>query len=163
MALTTNQNYLQPTGFKFIVSGSKYKNIEFFAQSVTHPGASVAPIEMPGRRVTSIPLAGDKINYGELTLECLLDEDMTSYKEMQSWLERIVTEGQKNDSTGTNTATYADITVMVLTSHNNSNVKIKYFDCLPTNLGMVQLNSNVTDVMYPTFTVSFRFSSFEII
>lgn len=163
MSLTTNKNYLQPTGFKFIISRTNYSNLEYFAQSVTHPGASVNPIELPVSRVTSVPLAGDKISYGELSLDVILDEDMESYKEMQSWLERIVNDGQVN-STGSNTKipTYADITLLILSSHNNKNVQIKYNDCLPTNLGSVQLSSNVSDISYPTFTVSFRYSSFEI-
>ena len=162
MALTTNKNYLQPTGFKFILSGDAYKNLQFFAQSVTHPGANANPVELPVARVTSVPLAGDKITYSELSLEVLLDEDMQSYKEIQSWLERTVNDGQVNDVGGTKTQTYSDITLIILTSHNNNNVQIKYNDCVPTNIGQINMTSNTGDVVYPTFTVGFRFSSFEI-
>ena len=162
MALTTNTNYLQPTGFKFIISGDQYKNLEFFAQSVTHPGANANPVELPVARVTSVPLAGDKITYSELSLEVMVDEDMMSYKEMQSWLERNVNQKQDNEVGGANVSTYSDITLIILTSHNNNNVQIKYFDCLPTNIGAITMTSNTTDVVYPTFQVGFRFSSFEI-
>jgi len=160
--LTTNKNYLQPTGFKFIINRQNYTNLEFFAQSVTHPGATVAPLEMPLSRIQSMPLAGDKINYGEMQLDILLDENMESYIEMQNWLERIVNDGQVNSESTTKVPTYADITLMILTSHNNNNVQIRYNDCLPTNVGSIQLSANATDVTYPTFTTSFRFSSFEI-
>ena len=162
MALTTNTNYLQPTGFKFIISGDQYKNLEFFAQSVTHPGANANPVELPVARVTSVPLAGDKITYSELSLEVLVDEDMKSYKEMQAWLERNVNQKQDNEVCGANVSTYSDITLIILTSHNNNNVQIKYFDCLPTNIGAITMSSNTTDVIYPTINVEFRFSSFEI-
>ena len=37
--LTTNKNYLQPTGFRVIISRQNYPNLEYFAQGVTHPGA----------------------------------------------------------------------------------------------------------------------------
>lgn len=163
--LTSNKNYLQPTGFKIVISGDGYKNLSYFAQSVTHPGSSVNPTELPTQRITSVPLAGDKITYGELTVEIILDEDIVAYKEMQNWLERIVNQGQDNSigAEGTTRSTYADITLIIMSSHNNKNVQIKYFDALPTNLSPITLQSNVGDIQYPTFTVGFRFSSFELV
>ena len=162
MALTTNKNYLQPTGFKIVIDRRNYSNLEFFAQSVVHPGASVNPLEIPTTRVTSLPLAGDKITYTNLTMDVILDEDMESYKEMQNWLERIVNEGHVPETTDTKVSTYADINVMIMSSHNNKNVQIKYKECMPVDIGSVNLASNVGDVAYLTFQVSFRFSEFEI-
>lgn len=163
MALTTNLNYLQPTGFKFVISKDEYSNLEYFAQSFTHPGASVSPVEIPTRRVNRVPLAGDKINYGEMSVDIILDEDMSAYKEMQGWLERIVNDGHVEFDTATKKATASDITIMILSSHNNTNVKIKYHDCIPVNIGQITLASNVQDVAFTTFNTSFRFSTFEII
>ena len=162
MALTANKNYLQPTGFKIVIDRRNYSNLEFFAQSVIHPGASVNPLEIPTTRVTSLPLAGDKITYTNLTMDVILDEDMESYKEMQNWLERIVNEGHVPETTDTKVSTYADINVMIMSSHNNKNVQIKYKECMPVDIGSVNLASNVGDVAYLTFQVSFRFSEFEI-
>ena len=59
--------------------------------------------------------------------------------------------------------TYADITLMVLSSHNNTTQKIRYNDCLPTSLGGIQFTTTTGDVTYLTFTANFRFSTFEII
>jgi hypothetical protein len=162
MALTTNRNYLQPTGFKFIVNRQNYPNLEYFAQSLVHPGASVSPVELPTSRVTRVPLAGDKINYGEMSVDIILDEDMTSYKEMQNWLERIVNDGHITEDRNGKIATASDITVIILNSHNNNAVTIKYQDCVPTSIGQLTLASNVQDVAYTTFNVSFRFSQFVI-
>lgn len=162
MALTTNKNYLQPTGFKVVIDRRSYSNLEFFAQSVMHPGSSVNPLDVATTRVTSLPLAGDKITYTNLTLDVILDEDMESYKEMQNWLERIVNEGHVPETTDTKVSTYADINVMIMSSHNNKNVQIKYKECMPVDIGSVNLASNVGDVAYLTFQVSFRFSEFEI-
>jgi hypothetical protein len=162
MSLTTNKNFLQPTGFTFVINRKNYPNLEFFAQSVTHPGASVNPLELPINRITSVPLAGDKITYGQLTLDVMLDEDMTSYKEMQNWLERIVNDGHVPEDKGGKISTYADITLIILTSHNNANRSIRYKDCVPVDIGNILLSSNASDVTYPTFSVGFRFSSFEI-
>lgn len=166
MVLTTNRNYLQPTGFKVVIGRRNYPNLEYFAQTFTHPGSSVTPLELPTRRVTSVPLAGDKITYTDLGLDLILDENLEAYTEMQSWLERIV--NQKNiTATGSLTSgedpIHADITVSILSSHNNQIKQIRYKDCIPTNIGSIQMSSINTDVTYITYAATFRFSSFEIL
>jgi hypothetical protein len=160
--LTTNKNYLQPTGFKFVIDRRNYPNLEFFAQSVTHPGASVSPLELNVPRVSSIAFAGDKITYSSLTLEVILDEDMESYQEFQNWLERTVNDSQNNSTIDTTPSTSADISLLIMSSHNNKNKQIRYKDCVPTEIGAFTLASNTGDVSYPTFSVTFRFTTFEI-
>lgn len=162
MALTTNKNYLQPTGFKFIIDRRNYHNLEFFAQTVTHPGASVAPLDVSLPRVQAIALAGDKIAYSDLVLDVILDEDMEAYIEMQKWLERVVNKGHIDETKDDQVATYADITLQIMNSHNNKTKSIRYEDCVPTDIGSVQLAANTGDLAYATFSVSFRFSQFEI-
>ena len=164
--LTPNKNYLQPTGFRVMINRQNYPNAEYFAQSITHPGANVPAVEVPSLRVRSVPVAGDKINYSDLEIEFLLDEDLVVYREMHAWLERIVNDGQVNTSQSIENdpiPTFADITLMVLTSHNNENVKFRYKDCIPTDISSIQMSSTRADVSYITFTTSFRFSTFEII
>ena len=163
MALTTNKNFLQPTGFKFVINRRDYPNLEYFAQSVTHPGSTVNPLELPTTRIASVALAGDKITYTQLSLEVIIDEDLESYKEMQAWLERTVNEGHIDEFRSGKISTYSDITLIIMTSHNNKNVQIKYKDCVPVDIGSIQMASNVADVGFTTFQVSFRFSSFEIL
>lgn len=162
--LTTNLNYLQPTGFKVVIDRTKYPNMEYFVQSVSHPGASLAPVELPVRRITSVPLAGDKMTFTEVSFSIILDENMKSYKEMFNWMTRIVNDGQVSGlERGTGTPTYADITLHVLSSHNNTTQKVRYLDCVPTSLGNIEFTSTQGDVTYLTFDASFRFSQFEIV
>lgn len=175
--LTNNKNFLQPSGFKIVINRKNFPNLEYFCQAVMHPGASVTPLEVSGRRITSIPLAGDKITYGELSLDIILDEDMQSYREMQDWLDRMVNEGQVSGAAYTGSVTeqlaggsgvgkiptHADITLSILSSHNNGNVQINYKDCIPTNVGGITFTSNASDVQYLTFNTSFRFATYEIV
>lgn len=162
--LTTNLNYLQPTGFRVIINRTRYPNLEYFCQSVSHPGATLSPLELPTRRITSVPLAGDKMTFSEVTFQIILDENMTSYREMYDWMVRITNEGQVSGSeVMTKVPTYADITLSVLSSHNNTIQKIKYKDCVPTSLGTIEFQSNAGTTTYVTFDASFRFSQFEIV
>ena len=162
--LTTNINYLQPTGFKIVIDRTRYPNLEYFAQTVSHPGATLSPLELPTRRVTSVPIAGDKITFSEVSFDLLLDENLTSYTELFNWMLRILNDGQVSAlERGTKEPTYADITLHVLSSHNNTIKKIRYKDCIPTELGAIEFQSTAGTTTYLTFNASFRFSQFEII
>jgi len=162
--LTTNINYLAPTSFKLVIDRRNYPNLEFFAQTIQHPGASVASTEVPIPRLSSLSLPGDKLTFGELSAIIILDEDMTSYTEMFEWLTRMVESNRQSatDDIGSAPRTESDITVSILTSHNNPNKQIKYIDCIPTMVGDINFESVVGDVQFLTFPVSFRFSYFEI-
>lgn len=155
MSLTDNKNFLQPTGFRVVIEREQYANLEFFSQSVTHPGSTVNAVELGIPRIQGMPLSGDTINYGDLTLNLILDEDLSAYREMQAWLEECVY--KKGESVN------HDVTVIILNSHNNSCGKIRYKNAIPTQLGAVELTSTVGDVAYISFDVTFRFTEFEFI
>lgn len=154
MSLTQNKNYLQPTGFRVAINREKYANLEFFVQSLNHPGSSVNALELSVPKISQIPFQGDKITYTELSLSIIIDEDMASYKEMQQWME---------DSIDAIDDISSDITVIILTSHNNKNIEIKYKNCIPTNIGSFELSSTLGDTTLMVFDATFRFSDFEIL
>jgi len=138
-----------------VIERASYGNLEFFAQSVQHPGASVSAVEVAMPRIQGLPMPGDTISYGELTLNLILDEDLTAYKEVQKWLEDSVY--------GKVDKIHHDITLIILTSHNNLCAKIKYKNCIPTQLGAIELTSTTGDVTYVNFDTTFRFTEFEIL
>ena len=87
--LTENFNYLQPTSFKLVIDRRNYPNLEFFCQNVTHPGMLMNSVEVPFRRVAGVPFPGDTLTFNELSTNIILDEDLTSYNEMFSWIRRL--------------------------------------------------------------------------
>ena len=95
----------------------------------------------------------------------LVDEDMNSYIEMFNWLNTTVQTNykQKLGNLDENYIPESDITISILTSHNNVSKKVKYIDCVPTSVGAFTLQSNVTDAQPLVFPVTFRTSYFEII
>ena len=161
--LTNNMNYLQPTNFKLVIDRKNYGNLEFFAQTIQHPSINLQPVEIPFKRA-NIYEAGDKFTFGELTATVILDEDMNSYIEMYNWLERLIEDKSRSATakTATKLPTAADITLSVLTSHNNGNKRIRYIDCIPTSLGDINFEATTDTIQYLTFPISFRFSYFTI-
>ena len=88
--LTTSLNYLQPTSYKLTIDRENYPNLEYFAQTVTHPGMIMNAVEQPYRKVTGIPFVGSSITYNELAATIILDENMSSYTEMYDWMRRVL-------------------------------------------------------------------------
>jgi hypothetical protein len=162
--LTTNINYLQPTSFKLVMDRKNYPNLEFFCQTVTHPGMLMSSVEMPYQKITGVPFPGDKLTFNELSANIILDEDMQGYEEMYNWIRRLLDTPQRESLSRTRTAppTYADITLHILSSHNNTTKQVQYKDCVPTSLGDISFESTSTGDAFITFNASFRFSYFEL-
>ena len=159
-----NVNYLQPNAFKLTIDHKHFQNLEFFCQTVLHPSLSSNPVEMPYKRVTSVPFTGDKLTFGELTAMIIVDENLNAYTEMYNWLQRTIEQEDRTPlgRTSVNPPTYADITLSILSSHNNKVRQIRYIDSMPTSLGDMTLESTSGDVTFITFPASFRFSYFEL-
>lgn len=157
-------NFLQPTGFKVIVLRKRFKNLEFFANNILHPELSVGPATVPFRG-TDAHIPGDKLEYGTLTIEAIMDENMNVYKEMHSWLESTVTGKYKTADKirvdDQDLSTY-DISLSVLSSKNNTTNIIRYKSAFPINIGSVNFQSTVGDVQYVTFPVTFQYTGFTI-
>ena len=158
-----NINYLHPNAFKLTIDRKNFPNLEFFAQSVLHPDTSLTAAELPHLRVANVPFAGDTLRFGELSALIILDENMNSYIEMYNWITRIVQQDYKSPLNRTSTIppTSADITVSILSSHNNVTRQIKYKDCIPTGLGNISFESTTTE-SFITYPANFRFSYFEV-
>lgn len=164
-SLTTNVNYLQPTGFKLSINRKYFPNLEYFAQSVMHPDTQISAIELPYKRIGSIPFTGDKLVYGEMTAMIIMDEELSAYREMYDWLKSFIEAPDVKPSQAENSTkgpSEADITVSILTSHNNVAKKIIYRNAIPTLLGDIAFEASQGDVNYITFPISFRFTYFDI-
>lgn len=163
--LTTNINYLQPTSFKLTIDRTNYPNLEFFVQNFTHPGLMMPAAELPIRRLQSIPYPGESLTINELSATILLDEDMESYSEMYNWIRRIqVTDMDGNNKlqSGSTLDTNCDITLSILSSHNNLSKQVRYIDAIPTSLGDISFEATSAGTDFITFQATFRFSYFEL-
>ena len=163
--LTENFNYMQPTSFKLVIDRRNYPNLEFFCQNVTHPGMIMNPVELPVRRLAGLPFPGDTLTFNELSTNILLDENLESYTEMFNWIRRLL-ENNMFDNNASGKATqpnYADITLSILSSHNNQTKQVRYIDCVPTSLGDINFESTSSGQEFITFAASFRFNYFVFV
>jgi len=165
--LSSNLNYLQPTSYKLTIDRENYPNLEYFAQTLTHPGMMMNSVEMPYRKVSGIPFVGSSVTYNELSATIILDENLSSYTEMHDWMRRILDEPEvpamRRNFRKKTIPTYSDITISILSSHNNKTKQILYKDCVPVALGDITFESTATGTEFVTYQVSFRFSYFDIL
>ena len=163
--LTENFNYMQPTSFKLVIDRRNYPNLEFFCQNVTHPGMIMNPVELPVRRLAGLPFPGDTLTFNELSTNILLDENLESYTEMFDWIRRLLENNMfdRNPSGKSSQPNYADITLSILSSHNNQTKQVRYIDCVPTSLGDINFESTASGQEFITFAASFRFNYFELV
>jgi len=154
MSLTTNKNFLSPTGFQFRVDATSFPNIEYFCTAVTLPGIALSESTVPYKGV-NVAMTGDRINFDELAIRFNVTEDMDNYIEMFNWMHNII-----NDKNG---ESYKfDATLSILTSHNNVSKEIVFRDCFPTNLSALEFSTQQTDVEYLQADASFKYTYYEI-
>ena len=125
---------------------------------------SVSEVEAPYQR-RNVPIIGDKILFDEVQFTFLVDEDMKSYEEMFAWLNRIVNDDYKT-SAGTllsGIGSEADITVTILSSHNNAKKQIRYVNAFPVNVTGIEFAATNTEISPLTFSAGFRYSYFELL
>lgn len=163
--LTQNLNYLQPTSFKLVIDRENYPNLEYFAQSVTHPSMTLTPAEMSFRKIRSVPLAGGSLDFGEFTANIILDEDMKAYQEMYDWMRRLVDAPLKGalDRDDGVVPSSADITLSILSSQNNVIKSVRYNEAIPVSLGDISFEATASGTEFITVPVGFRFSIFELV
>ena len=78
-----NRNFLSPSGFQFNLA--RAPKVDFFSNSTRIPGIQLGNIDV-GNYLKSIPVPGDQIQFEDLTLQFLVDENMENYLEIHNWI-----------------------------------------------------------------------------
>ena len=175
--LPDNLSYLAPTQFELLVK--KLPNTKYFATGVNIPSVSVAESLQTTRLGANVKVPGDKITFGELSINFIVDENMENWTELYTWMEQTTgsTDPEKfrslvganrkadqpYDGSGDYDAIYSDMTIVVTTAANNPNRYIRIQGAFPTSLGEITMDTTVAGgLSYVTCTASFQFTNFEI-
>lgn len=155
-------NYLSTGGFDIKVS--RLPNVEFFSQKLLLPGVTANPVETqtPLRAFYNVP---DHLRFADFDLSFIIDENMLNYREIFSWLEGIGTPDNLNQYKrleASDEGLVSDVTVILLNSHKNPNIKITFQNAFPIGLTPVSLDMSQQDVQYAEATVTMRYDVFTI-
>ena len=168
-----NRNFLSPVGFKFTINRSP--KVAFFSNSANIPGLTLG-VAVQTTYLKDIDIPGDKITFNDLTLRFLVDENLENYVEIQNWIRGIgypeslseIYNWQKNNSVmdvqdKSQMNLYSDATLTVLTSSNNSNFQVKFFDVFPYSITDLQFDATDSDIDYLTAEVTFKYTIYNIV
>ena len=167
-----NRNFLSPVGFKF--SLKRAPGVAFFCNQANIPSMDLGIAEQP-TYLRNIPTPGDKIQFGDLTLRFLVDEDLVNYMELQRWIRGLgypedMDEFRKLESeavlpsnfgqAGDNI--YSDGTLQILSSNLVPSFQVVFTDLFPYTLSTVMFDATDSDIEYFTADVSFKYTIYNL-
>jgi hypothetical protein len=165
----SNRNFLSPVGFKFTLA--KEPKVAFFCNSARIPELTLSVLQQP-TYLKDIDIAGSKIQYGDLNLRFLVDENMENYMAIHNWITGLgfpETSQQFIDLT-TNQEnirdlekSFSDGSLYILNSSYNTTAVVKFKDLFPVSISSLDFNSTLTDIQYFTADVTFKYTIYDIL
>ena len=165
----TNKNFLSPIGFIFLLD--KARKASFLCQRASIPEITLGDIGIPTRGFVSVPLEGN-IQYSELNIDFIVDEDLRNYMELHNWIRALGTPdtiqerrdwvNSNSDIIGSQDFKVSDGTLQVLNNNNITNFDVVFKDMFPTNLSTLDFNVTSTDNEFMTASVTFKYLLYEI-
>jgi len=166
-----NRNFLSPVGFKFTLA--KDPKVSFFCNSARIPEITLGTANLPSY-LKDIDIPGEKLTYGDLTIQFLVDENMENYKTVYDWLvglgfpettkqydDLIKNQDDITQPDDPNRA-FADGTLRILNSNFNEVAKVKFLDMFPVSLSSLDFDSTSTDVNYFTAQATFKYTVYQL-
>ncbi len=183
----TKFDYASPTQFKFQLQ--KLPKVEYFTTACNIPGISLSSALQP-TPLKDIPLPGDTVEFSDLEITFLVDENLENYREIHGWMygigfpkdrgqysaliaankDRFPTTGKDSQSHDAGKVKYgatpigpifSDATLNVLTSKNTANIEVRFSDVFPTALSGLNFDQQADDVNYLSATVTFKYKIYE--
>ena len=170
----TNRNFLSPVGFKFALKRSP--KTAFFCNQANIPDITLGIAEQP-TYFKDIPIPGDKIEFGDLNLRFLVDEDLGNYMEIQNWIRGLgypeslkqFDELEEQDYlfgaarfSNRGDQIYSDGTLQILSSNLVPKFQVVFDDLFPYSLSTLSFDATDTDVEYFTADVSFKYTIYNL-
>jgi len=171
----SNRNFLSIVGFKFLLN--RCPKVDFYCNTANIPEV-ILGTAVQRTYLKDIPVPGDKLQYGDLNITFMVDEDMENYLQIYQWItslgfpESISQFSELKDTdrllpekpvAGDHFNERSDATLMILNSDYNPSVKIKFKDVFPVALSAVPFNVTAEAQQYYTATASFRYTIFDVI
>ena len=182
----TKLDYASPTQFKFSIN--QLPKVEFFTVSANIPDLTLADVVIP-TPFKPIPVLGQNLTYGNLSITFIVDEFLENYRELHEWLTGIgfpkdrkqFSEFRSNTANrGTASPTpvadvgkvgksipdasmFSDATLTILSNKNNPIVEVRFANMYPVSLGALEFTQQAGDVEYLTVQADFTYQIYEIV
>jgi len=173
-----NRNFLSPIGFQFTID--KLKGVDFFCQSASVPSISMNSADT-GTRLNKLRHPGDELQYEDLYIKFLVDENMKNWYQVHDWMREITTPYSTKEfgySRGTIKSTNtgipdtarkgswdnqwkSDCSLFILSSNYRPVAEFVFRDAFPISLTTLNFDSSVPDISYFTAEVVLRYNYYD--
>jgi len=157
----SNPNFLNSHRFRLALH--RIPNVIYFMQEINLPGMSMGNATQPTPFV-DMPIYGDKIQFGDLTLSFAVDEDMKNYKEIWNWIVEVgFPQSFDQHKDLRKNAHMSDMLLMILNSNYNPQHYIMFRAAFPTSIGDLQFNVKDQDTQVQTCSVTFKYAYYQFL
>lgn len=157
-----NSSLLQATKYTFVIPELPFAR--YFCQRVDVPGVSTNAVNVPTPFSTT-KRHGDTLAWTDFTMTVLLDEDLRVWEETLNWLISLtkpVKFPQYHHREGKVFNLYYDGILTINTNSNIPNLRIKFHDCHPVNLGPLRFDTTTSAEETLVVDISFAYDYYEI-
>jgi hypothetical protein len=138
----------------FIIQTRDSNHMEFFCQEVQIPGFQIGNLDI-GHQAMKDKRPGDSVEWEDLTLTILCDEDLNAFKDVYKYLN--LTHDPYTNTLEVRQEVF-DATLFITSNKNNPKFKIKFYDAWFQSVSPIQFQSTSPDENNLTFTVGIRYN-----
>jgi len=161
-----NTSFLAPTGFQFSIQ--KLPHVNYFCYSANIPDMTLGQVDSVTNTFIKLPVPGDKLQFGALSVRFRIDEDLRNYKEIYDWMTGLGYPDNFDQSVAIRTGiqaqgqVYSDATLLINTASNRPNVQVSFVDAYPVSLSALQFDVSQADITYLEADVSLVYRKYNI-
>jgi hypothetical protein len=156
-----NTNPLQPT--KFLLTFSRIPDVQYFCQTVNVPGVVLGEVtrETPFLDMYS---PGTKLKYEPFDIDFILDEELSSWKNLYNWFTSIADPDgfeQRDGLLSKQNEHLSDATLTILSALNNPVLRIEFRNIFPLTMSDLEFNTQLSADTIMTCKSTFRYQSYN--
>lgn len=172
----TTLDYLRPSFFRLEFTNLPRTTYTCQVANIPELNIGAATQQAP---IRDIPLIGDKLEYGDLNVEFILNEDMSNYIEIYNWILNIAGTDLVNMTTDDfrkalvgypstpnkpdlSRGLYADAQLYIINSSNRPVIKVNYLDVIPIAISVPTFDITNTNQDPMSARASFKYRIFNI-
>lgn len=158
-----NTSLLQPT--KYTLEFPHMPFLRYFVQRVPLPGISTTAPRQMANGFSDIKRHGDKLEWEDLSVTALIDEDMRVWEETKDWLHSLTTPNKYDEYVrflDPKRSPYHDAVLTVNTNANLPNIRFKFTHLHPISLGPVIFDTTSSAESPLIADIVFAYDQYEI-
>ena len=154
-----SDNPILPTFFKFNLL--RTPNVSYFCQATSLPGINLPSVVQPST-FTQIKHPGGRAEYGDLSLNFIVDENLNNWLEIHDWIIGISSTYDFDNMIDLAVDHYSDGILAVTNSSMKPKYIVKFYNMFPNSISDLEFNSSDSDATTIIATVTFSYDYYEI-